>query len=349
MNPLMITETYELIRVIENIKKPASFLLERLFPQTETILSDILPVEYLKGGRRLAPFVVKGAKPTNIAREKTTINFYRGPLIGARRVISINDIERRIIGENPIYSTLTAEQRAAQIQGNDLKELQAMLINRRAKMCADLIQTGKIEVKGFADDGRLAEEDTIEFPGFQTITKNWSLANAKIFDDLEEASETIQENYGSIPTLLVCGKNILSYMRNNTQFKEFLLSANANAVSWLNFQPQYQSPQVRFIGYLPPLNLEVVSYLETFTDDDGTVKPFIDKDSAILCCPGNGKMLYGTVTYLDQSGNWNTASAECVPVYSFSQDAQATSLSLYSRCLPIPEDISSFIHIKAKP
>lgn len=349
MNPFLIKETYELIRTVENIKKPASYLIERLFPNVETIMSDILPVEYLKGGRRLAPFVVKGAKATNIAREKTTVKFYRSPLLGARRIISINEIERRIYGENPVYSTLTPEERAAEIQARDLKELQAMLINRRAKMCADLIQTGKIEVKGFADDGRLTEEETIEFPDFQSVTKNWSVASAKIFDDLEEASEEIQENYGSIPTLLICGKNILGYMRNNTQFKEFLLSANANAVSWLNFQPQYQSPQVRFIGYIPPLNLEIVSYLETFTDDDGTVKPFIDPDSAILCCPGNGKILYGTVTYLDSAGNWNTASAECVPVYSFSQDAQATALSLYSRCLPIPEDISSFICIKAKP
>lgn len=349
MNPFLIQNTYELIRVIENIKKPASFLLDRIFPQVETILSDILPIEYSKQGRRLAPFVTKSAKPTNIAREATTIKFYRAPLMGARRVISINDIERRIIGENPIYSTLTPEERAAEIQGKDLKELQDMLINRRAKMVADLIQTGKIEVKGYADDGRLAEEDKIDFPGFQSVTKNWSLANAKIYDDLEAASEEIQENYGSIPTLLVCGKNILGYMRNNTQFKEFLLSANANATAWVNFQPQYTSPQVRPIGYIQSLNLEIVSYLETFTDDDGVTKPFIDPDSAILCCPGNGKMLYGTVTYLDQSGNWNTASAECVPVYSFSQDAQATSLSLYSRCLPIPEDISSFIHIKAKP
>lgn len=343
-----IKETHELIRLVERMKPPASFLLERMFPNAEQILQETLPVEYYKGGRRLAPFVIKGSKGANVAREVTTIKTYRCPVIGARRVIGLDDISQRYIGETPIFTTMSAEERAAAMQAQDLVDLRGMLTNKKTAMAAELLQTGKIPVTAYADDGRIVSEETIKFEGWQSANKNWTTASAKIFDDLEAASELIQQESGLIPTLLICGKNILKYMRENTQMKEFVLNANANALSWLNFKPQYVSPQVRFIGYIPALNLEMVSYAETYTDG-GEIKPFIGEDMAILCVPGRGKQIYGALTYLDQSGSWNSAAAAEVPVYNYNVGSQTTSLTVYSRMLPIPEDISDFVAIKAKP
>ena len=348
-NPFLITDTYEMIKVVERIKAPANYLIEKLFPATRQIMSDVLPIEYSKQGRRVAPFVVKGARPLNIAREKTSIKLYKCPLMGARRVIGLDDIESRGIGENPVYSTKTAEDRAAELQARDLKELKRMLINRRAAMIAELIQTGKITVKAFGDDGKVAAADEIEFDGFQKVEKDWSASGATIFKDLEAASETIQEASGFVPDLLICGKNVFGYMRDNTKFKEYLLSANPNALAWLNFTPKYTAPQVRFIGYIPALNLEIVSYFETYQDDDGETKSFIDPDTCILCRGGIGELCYGAMNYLDPAGNWQSAAAQEVPIYNFNHDAQTTSLTLYSRCLPIPTSIEDFICLHVKP
>ena len=348
-NPFLITDTYELIKVVERIKPPANYLIEKLFPATRQIMSDVLPVEYSKQGRRVAPFVVKGARPLNISREKTSIKLYRCPLFGARRVIGLDDIQSRGVGENPVYSTKTAEDRAAELQARDLKELKLMLINRRAAMIAELIQTGKITVKAFADDGNEPMEDEITFDGFQKVEKNWSAASATIFKDLETASETIQEASGFVPDLLICGKNVFGYMSKNTDFEKYLLSANPNAVAWLNFTPKYTAPQVRFIGYIPALNLEIVSYMETYQDETSATKPFIDADTCILCRGGIGELVYGAMNYLDPAGNWQSAAAQEVPIYNFNHDAQTTALTLYSRCLPIPTSIEDFICLHVKP
>ena len=348
-NPFLITDTYELIKVVERIKPPANYLIEKLFPATRQIMSDVLPIEYSKQGRRVAPFVVKGARPLNISREKTSIKLYKCPLFGARRVIGLDDIESRGVGENPVYSSRTAEERAAELQSRDLLELKRMLINRRAAMIAELIQTGKITVKAFADDGKVSAADEITFDGFQKVEKNWSVASATIFKDLETASEKIQQDSGFVPDLLICGKNVFGYMSKNTEFEKYLLSANPNAVAWLNFTPQYTAPQVRFIGYIPALNLEIVSYMETYQDDDGTTKSFIDADTAILCRGGIGELCYGAMNYLDSAGNWQSAAAQEVPIYNFNHDAQTTSLTLYSRCLPIPTSIEDFICLHVKP
>ena len=348
MNPFAITETYELIKVVERIKAPASYLIDTLFPGTRQIMSDVLPIEYSKQGRRLAPFLVKGSRGVNIAREKTTIKLYQAPLMGARRVIGLNDIERRGIGENPVYSSRTAEERAAELQARDLLELKRMLQNRRAAMAAELIQTGTITVKAFADDGQTPMEDEIIFDGFTKLNKNWTSANATIYKDLESAGETIQEASGFVPDLLLCGKNVFDYMRKNTEFKEFLLNANPNALAWLNFTPKYLAPQVRFIGFIPPLGLEIVSYMETFQDDDGQTKPFIDDDTCILCRGNIGEMTYGAMNYLDPAGQWQSAAAQEIPIYTQNFDSQTTALTLYSRCLPVPTDISDFICLKVK-
>ena len=347
-NIFAITDTFSLIKVIEKIKPEANYLIQTLFPGTRQIYSDVLPVETMKAGRRLAPYVVKGAKPLNIAREKTTIKLYKAPILGARRVISLDDVERRYIGEQPVFSNQTAEERAAQLQARDLRDLKAMLTNRRAAMVAELIQTGKITIKAFADDGKVAATDEIEFPGFQKLNKNWSPSSAKIFKDLESASMKIQEDSGFVPDLLICGKNVFGYMSDNEEFSKYLLSANPNALAWLNFTPKYRAPQVRFIGYIPPLGLEIISYMETFQDDDGTTKPFIDEDTCILCRGNIGEIVYGTMNYLDPAGQWVSAAAQEIPIYTQNFDSQTTTLTLYSRCLPIPTDISDFIAIKTK-
>lgn len=348
-NPFLINNTFELIKVVERIKPPATYLIDKVFPNTRQILSDVLPIEYSEKGRRLAPFLVRNSRGLNVAREKTSIKLFQAPLMGARRVIGLNDIQRRYIGENPVISTMTAEDRAGAMQAQDLLDLKRMLANRRAAMVAELIQDGKITIKEFADDGKIADTgNAIEFTGFQKLNKNWTSASAKIADDLLEASETIQEASGFVPDLLICGKNVVKYLRDNTQFEKFLLSSNPNAAAWLNFTPKYLAPQVRFIGYITSLNLEIVSYTETYTDDDGQTKPFLDPDTCVICRGGAGTMVYGAVDYLNEAGQFQTADAQEVPVYSHDQNAQQIALTLYSRCLPVPESINDFIAIKTK-
>ena len=343
MNTYDIRETYDLIRLTETIKPPANYLLDTLFPNKEQSMRDVIPIEYSRSARRLAPYVVRGGRGLNVSREGSKILLYRAPMIGARRIITSDEISQRMIGEQPIISSLSPADRAAQMQARDLVELQRMIQNRKAQMASELLQTGKITVKGYADDGTLAETDEVTFESSGLRQKNWTATTATILDDLQSFSEEIQEVTGMVPTLLICGSNAVKLMAKNKEMREWLLSANVNALSWLNFKPQYTSPQVRHIGYIGALNLEMVSYNETYLDDDGQVKPFIEPNNIILCNPGRGRQLYGAVTYLDSGGQWHSAAAESVPVYNFSTQTQSTALTVYSRVLLCPLDSFDFI------
>ena len=252
-------------------------------------------------------------------------------------MIGIDEISRRIIGEMPISSTKTPEQRAQELMARDLVDLRGMLINRRSQQASEILQTGKVTVKAFADDGALEREDVIEF--------DWTGARQK---DWTAASEEIQENAGIVPTLLICGKNVEGYMTKNKEMKEWLLSANSNATKYINYEPRYQSPQVRYLGYLAALGLEMVSYSEKYLDDAGAPKSFIDPDTCIICCPGRGRSIYGRVDVLE-GRDWHSYSAEYVPVYRADENDQITSLTMFSRFLLIPEDVSDWITLTVKP
>ena len=340
-NIYQITDTYELIGIVEQIKPAATYLTDLFFPNKIQSLSDIAAVEYRKEDRRLAPYVTRG-------RERSKVQFYKSPLIGAKRVIGLEDVQRRVFGETPIYSKQTPQERAAQIQAEDLRQLLNMLSNRREQMAAELLQTGKVTIKGYADDGKLAETDVIEFETYEVVepTIKWDQSGAKIFSDLKGVCDRIAQDSNLLPTVMICGANVENYLMSNAEIKNWLQVPNRANLAMMSFEPRYTSPQTRYIGQISSLGLEVVSYAATYKADDGTTKPFIAADTCIVGVPGNGKFLYGAVNYLDSSGSWQSAAAENVPVYSFDFNSQSTSLSVLSRCLPIPDVATDFMTLK---
>ena len=348
LNPWMITDTYQLIGTVEQIKQPASYLVDTWFPrQMPVSYSDWVSVEYRKEGRVLAPFVVKGTKGVNLNRGGSRISSYKAPMVAPRRVIGLGDIELRQFGEQPIFSTVKPEERAARMQANDLVELLRTIQNRKNKMAADILQTGKTTIKGYADDGQTVEQDEIVFDwnGIVNPVTAWDQAGAKIYDDLKAASERIQEDSGFIPTLMLCGKNVEQYLLNNTELFKWMSLPNRQNVTMLSFAPHYTSPQARFVGHISSLNLEIISYSETYTDDDGVTKPFIDPDTVIIGNPGKGKQLYGAITFMNQQGQWQTIAANNVPVYLADPNAQQSSLAIFSRFVLVPEIMDDWLVI----
>ena len=345
-NPWLITDQFQLLQTVERIKPPASYLVDTWFPNqiTSTLSNGYMAVEYRKEGRLLAPFVSKGGRGVNVNRGSSRIRLYKAPMVGPRRVIGLGDIELRQFGEQPVFSNVTPEQRAAKMQAEDMTDLLRMIQNSKSKMAADIIQTGKTIIRGFADDGVTEEVDTIEFDWNSKVnaSTDWANSTADIYGDIKAVSERIQEDSGFIPTLMLCGKNVEKKLLNNSAIYKWLQIPNRENLAMASFSPHYTSPQARFIGYLNALNLEIISYAETYTDTDGKVKPFLDPDVAIIGVPGVGRQLYGSVTCMNQAGDWQTFVANNVPVYHADYNAQQSSLTIFSRFLLCPETVADW-------
>ena len=277
-----------LLQAIERVKAPAKFLVDTFFPQRMPVLNgDKIMVEMRSGQRRLAPYVVRGGRGVNMERDASSFKFYRPPMVGPRRTIDPEDLRHREFGET-VYSQMTEAQRAAHIMGRDLAYLKDTILNRKNKMAAEILTTGKCEIKGYADDGVTALEETVDFGWGQKIVPavHWDNPAATIYDDIMGASKMIQRNANEIPKIMLCGENIEKYLLRNTQLKEHIMVPNRENLAMLSFAPRFESTQIRRIGILSSLNLELYSYTETYTDDDGL--PPIDAAAAVQA-KGKGK------------------------------------------------------------
>jgi len=346
VNIFEIHETVDLIQAVELMKPPAHYLLDTFFRDKMPVSNtSYVAVEYLKGKRQLAPYIVKGSRGADISRDKTEASFYSAPLIGGSRVITVSDLEMRQFGEQPIYSKLTPQDRQAQMQARDLRDLTERILNRRNEMAASILTTGKVAIKGYADDGVAVVEDEIDFKwqGKKTPATAWTNSNAKIYDDLRQGVDDIAEATGELPTILLCGKGIEKCLLNNKEIKEWLMIPNAAIWQMASIQPRYISPQARYIGKIGALGLEVYSYYETYADETGQVKPFIPENVAILAKPETfGKQLFGAVSLIDRQAGVQTYAAETVPFYTIDDLNQTMKLTVYSRSCLVPNNIDSW-------
>ena len=345
-----MNDTITMMQAMERVKPPASFLVDTFFNQMPTPATTAkIAVEYRKGQRRLAPFVVSGTGGVNVGRGGSKIDVYKPPMMGPRRILDPEDLETRGFGEN-IYSSMTPAERATRIQAHDLKDLQDMIMNRKNKMAADILRTGACQIKGYADDGRQELIDEISFPEWTqkiTPTKTWDQPGAAIYGDIRDASLMVQENAGQVPDVAVCGKNISEYIMNNDGIMKWLSVPNAANLSLMSIQPRIVSPQVMRIGLIQALNLELFAYLETYTDDDGTMKSYIGDDDFILGISGRGRQLHGAVT-LVEGKQFQTYSASYVPKYMANENDNIISLAMFSRCVLAPETVDDWALIKTK-
>ena len=346
-NIFEIRDTVTLLQAVELIKPAASYLTDTFFSRKEPVANtSMVAVEYRKGKRLLAPYIVKGSRGVNIGRDSATGKMYRAPMVGPRRVFGVADLEMRQFGEVPAFSQMTPAERAAAMQAQDLKDLLAMIRNRQNQMAADILTTGKTVIKGYADDGKTFIEDTIDYQ-FENVkavpATNWTNASATIYEELKAGIEQIAEDTGSLPTMLLCGSGIEKCLLNNKELKEWLSAANRQNWMMASVQPKYLAPQTRYIGTISALGIEIYSYYETYTDESGDVKPFIPENAAILITPDMGRQSFGAVTLIDKSAGVVTYAAEAVPKYTIDELNNEMSLAVYSRFIMIPDDIQSWI------
>lgn len=344
----MFKDTFTLMQAMDRMKQPSSFLVDTFFPIVPaTAVTSKIAVEYRKGARKLAPFIVPGSNGVNTARTGSKIDVYEPPMMGPRRVLSVEDIMNRGFGEN-IYSTKTPEQRADEILARDLVDLQAMVVNRKNKMAADILTTGECQIEGYAADGKVAKTDTIKFDDWtQKLepTVKWNQANADIYGDIATMSNSIQENAGIVPDVAICGKNIMEYILANDAIMKYLAIPNVNNLSIMSFQPRLRAPQIMYIGTIMSLNLELYTYMETYVDEDGKVQSFIGDDDVIIGISGRGKQLHGAVTLVEGS-TFKTYVGNYVPAYRSNENDNTVSLAMYSRCVLAPETVDDWAVIK---
>lgn len=347
-----INDTRTMLEAMEQSYAPTTTLVDTFFPHTQNFVTNTVSMEFRKGGRMMAPFIVPGGKGVNMARAGSIVREYKPPMMRPKRTIEVADIAKRGFGET-IYSTRTAAERATEMRAKDLQELQEACARREEWMAAQCLLNGEYDIKGFADDGVATVVDTMSF-GFEgktTLSGNdtWDNASAKIYDNIGDTSQKIRRAAGDIPTIAICSSNVVKYLLANEQLYKYLLVPSRENLALLSLQPKLERPDLMRVGFIQALNLEIYSYDGGYTDEEsGEYKAYIPDNHMIIGVPGLGRRLYGAVTQVEDDKQYHTYAAARVPKATVNVENDTSSLAVSSRCVLCPDFVDKWATLKVK-
>lgn len=327
--------------------KPTMFLRKNLFGAVETYLGESVLMDYKKGARRLAPFVVPGNNAL-VARDSFKTKTYTPPMMAPTRPIDAASLKSRSFGENPL-NPLSEEERAAKLEAEDAKELVDMIDRRIEWMCAQLLVNDRFEASGYADDGKEKVTDTVTMDGFtQKATLSgddlWSSAKADIYNQIKDVGVTMRQN-GNNPTMMIANSKTITYLLNSESLKGKMLIPNNALFATIN--PQITDQNVVRYAVMTPGNLEVYGYDDCYLDSDGTVKSYIPDGYVIFTSKDIGKILAASVTQIMEDGEFHTYQGLYVPkTWTQNGDHEGKFIRVASASVPMVNDVDSWYTMK---
>jgi hypothetical protein len=342
-----IYDTRSLIKTAKKIYPVLNWFRNRYFPTSD---QDMFPtskvlIEYKEGSRKMAPFVIPRKGGITMDREGYTAQEYQPPFIAPQRPLTIDDLNKKGFGED-LYSEMTPEQRQAQVLGEDLADLSAMIDRREEWMCGEVIFTGEVIMKHYAEaygKGEPVEKvlryyDTAE--GFQNIytpSVLWDAAGPKIYNDLD-AMVSVLTSAGCQVTDLNMASDVYSVFINDPGVQKLLDNRSMNIG---NITPVETPDGVAHVGNIVVRGkkLDIFVYDETYEDESGNIVPFMPSGKLFLAAHGMGRLLYGAITQIEQEDNqFHTYRGKRIPKYLTDAKNEVREIRVSSAPVPVPND-----------
>lgn len=349
-------DTHHLLASVQQLPPLNTFLLDRYFPTNAAsdifATTDVL-VEYKKGSKKAAPFVAPRKGGIAILREGYTMKRFTPSYIAPKRTLTIDDLQKRGFGE-ALYSNLTPEQRQGVLMLGDLDELRGMNKRRKEAMAAEVIFTNACKMDEYVDDFNNFEEKEVRYydgesnPAVYTPSATWDTTEAsgkQMINDMA-AMGSMLTSRGLPFTEVLVAPDVADVILSN----EWILKLLDNR----NYQIGGVDPETLPSGAakIARLNIkgrmiDILTYEDTYTEIDGTVKPFIPAGMIAAAAPAAGRTVYGAVTQLEQAdGEFHTYAGTDVPKYLSDATHNVREVTLTTAPLCIPNNENPFISAK---
>lgn len=335
-------------RIISKIPPVHTFFRSTFFKNEETFTTKNVDVDFVKGKRKVAPFVhrlVGGKTVPNTGYETKT---YTPPLVAPDKITTVDDLLNRQAGENP-YSGRTPAQRAVLKMSQDFIELQDMIARREELMCVQSIFTGQIPVIG---EG-INEVIDFQFTNKEeitTATKKWSNAASDPIADLKRWHKTVQQKGFTNCDMCVMSDDVATAFINHEKVQKVLDVKN---YSLAVIQPRQLPNGVTYVGSIHELGLDIYTYNEWYLDDwtDPTQeaeKPLVPEGTlALLSSNAEFSMYYGAITLINETTkDFVTVEGKYVPETWVERKPARRFLQLSSAPLSVPHAVDSWFVAK---
>lgn len=212
-------ETRTMLRMLEQRKPPKRFLLDLFFSATKRSLTRHVDIDIYDGQRRMAPFVNPRGQGTLVERIGFQTKTFTPPYVKPKMVTEAEDIMHRMAGEHIYAGGRTPGQLASERLGQDLAELEDMIVRREEWMASQALNGGIIQVVG---EGVDAEID-FQMPANQQVTLSgtdlWTDAGSDPVADIRDWRRRVAQRSGLTPNRAVIGSDVEDALLNNERFQ----------------------------------------------------------------------------------------------------------------------------------
>ncbi len=347
-NEVSIYEPRTMGRIVEKLPPVRTFFRDTFFRREETFNTESVDVDFVKGTRKVAPFVhriIGGKTVPNTGYETKT---YKPPLVAPDKITTVDDLLKRRPGESLVSGRSPAE-RAVLKMSDDFRELRDMISRREELMCVQSIFTGKIPIIG---EG-LNEVIDFGFTNTEVIsaaTKKWSNAGSDPIGDLKRWHKQVQKTGFTNCNACVMADDVATAFVGHEKVQKVLDVRNYNLAV---IQPRQLPNGVTYVGTIHELGMDVYTYNEWYLDDwtnpeTPEEKPLVpDGMLAMLSTNANYSMYYGAITLIDEgTKEFKTVEGKYVPDTWVKRKPARRFLQLQSAPLSVPHDVDSWFTAK---
>lgn len=347
-NEVSIYQPRTMGRIVEKLPPVHTFFRSTFFRNEETFTTKNVDVDFVKGSRKVAPYVhrlIGGKTVPNTGYQTKT---YTPPLVAPDKITTADELMTRLPGES-ITSGRTPAERATLKLAKDMIELREMITRREELMCAQTIFTGKIPIIG---DG-LNEEIDFEFTNKETITtaaKKWNGASAAPMADIKRWHKKVQQTGFVNCDICVMASDVVDAFVGNADVQKMLDTKNYNLAV---IQPKQLPNGVTYVGTIHELGMDIYTYNEWYLDDwtnpeAPEEKPLVPNGTlAMLSSSANYSMYYGAITLVDpHTETFRTVEGKYVPDSWVTRRPAKRTLQLSSAPLCVPHDVDSWFVAK---
>jgi len=322
--------------MIRQMLPTKTFLRDTFFPRIVTFDTESVLVDYSKDKRYMAPFVSEKLGGSNVVMEGFETREFTPVLVAPQTTTNAGQITSRMMGE-PLFGGLSPAERAALKIGEDFRKLEDMITRREEWMCAQVLFSGKIPMKGKGVD----KEFDFGFDNYIVPDVTWDdFVNSDPIGFLQDLEEKIHKSSGLNPDIVIMSRGAAKAFLRHEQVRK-LLDNTRLVAGWI--VPRDLPNGVKYLGHLLNPAVDIYVYDEWFVDDfttpgENITRPMVPHGRILMGSTQlRGSMLHGAVTLIDQrTENFMTYEGRRIPDSWTVKNPDQRLIRLSSKPLPVP-------------
>ena len=348
--PRSFYDTHALIAATKQMVPPRNFLRDRYFPfnpSADLFSTERVLVEIQDGDKKMAPFVTPMKNGVLMERNAARMEELEPPTIAPSRILTADMLKKRGFGE-ALNSELSPQQRAQQFTLQDIADLNDAISRREEKISSDLLFTNKALMKHITDDPNKTDDMLLDFTGDEPsnyiLAAKWEVNTPWITIESDIHNMILMLTRRGLPaTDLILGTNVALVLKNNEELIKHLDTRNLDTGV---LSAEELSAGATLLGHLVVMGhkLNLITYDETYRDDDGEIKEFVPTNRICLTAPASGRRCYGsTVLIPEGQTEFVNYTNDRVPQYIVDRDHNIRKITVHSHPLLMPRNVNPWI------